>query len=252
MRIAVISDVHGNLVSLETVLRVLDSEEIDTIVCLGDIAATGPQPREAVERFRSRKIPVVMGNADAWLINPSLESEGDENAQRIIELNLWCRKQLTSTELEYISSFPPALEVSLGYDVKMLCCHGSPQSNMDRILATTEIPNLQTMLSGVTAEIVACGHTHIQMLRRYLNQVIINPGSVGMPYDVIRGLPGVNPEDARMRNPPWVEYAIVSSVNQGLEFNLRRTPVNREAVIQAAFESTMPDPDWWTRDWRPA
>ena len=250
MRIAVISDIHGNLVSLDTVLRVLDSEEIDSIVCLGDIAATGPQPRQAVERFRSRKIPVVMGNADAWLINPSPVTEGDANARQIVELNLWCRKQLTPTELEYISSFPPTREVTLGYDEKVFCCHGSPQSNMDRILATTEIPDLQRMLSGVTAEIVACGHTHIQMLRRYLNQVIINPGSVGMPYDVIPGLPGVNPEDARMRNPPWAEYAIVSSANQALEINVRRTPINREAVIQAAFDSAMPNPDWWTRDWR--
>jgi len=249
MRIAVISDIHGNLVSLETVLHVLDSEEIDDIVCLGDIAATGPQPRQVVERLRSRKIPVIMGNADAWLINPSNEAEGDENARRIVELNLWCRKQLTPPELEYISSLPPTQEAALG-NLKMLCCHGSPQSNMDRILATTEIPNLQSMLSGVTAEIVACGHTHIQMFRRYMNQVIINPGSVGMPYDVIPGLPGVNPEDARMRNPPWAEYAIVTSTNQGLEINIRRTPINREAVIQAAFDSAMPNPDWWTRDWR--
>jgi putative phosphoesterase len=249
MRIAIISDIHGNFVSLETVLRVLDSEQIEDILCLGDVAATGPQPRQVVERLISRKIPVIMGNADAWLITPSPVAEEDENARRIVELNLWCRQQLTPTELKYISSFPPTQEVTLGHDLKMLCCHGSPQSNMDRILATTEIPNLQNMLSGVTAEVVACGHTHIQMLRRYMNQVIINPGSVGMPYDVIPGLPGVNPEDGRMRNPPWAEYAIISTSNQGLEISIRRTPINLEAVIQAAFDSGMPNPKWWTRDW---
>jgi putative phosphoesterase len=250
MRIAVISDIHGNLVSLEAVLRVLDGEGVDDVVCLGDVAATGPQPREVVERLRSRGIPVIMGNADEWLINPSVVAGGDEDARRIVELNLWCRRQLTPTELEYIGGFPATREVVLGYGLKMLCCHGSPQSNMDRILSTTGISDLQRMLSGVEAEIVACGHTHIQMFRRYMNRVIVNPGSVGMPYDVTPGLPGLNPAGARMRNPPWAEYAIVSSAGQGLEINIRRTPINREAVIQAAFDSAMPNPDWWTRDWR--
>jgi len=250
MRLALISDIHGNLVSLEAVLRVLDREELDGIVCLGDVAATGPQPRQVIELMKARRIPVVLGNADAWLINPNPSTEGeDENARKIVELDLWCRNQLAPNQLEYLSSLPATHEVSLGPGLKMLCCHGSPHSATDRLLATTEISDLQRMLSGVTAEVVACGHTHMQMLRRYMNQVILNPGSVGMPYDVIPGTPGVNPADARIRNPPWAEYAIIHSTNRVLSIDIRRTPVDCEAVIQAAFQSTMPDPDWWTRDW---
>lgn len=71
MRIAVIADLHGNLVALEAVLAALADERTDGIVCLGDVAATGPQPRETVERLRAVGCPVVMGNADAWLLDPS-------------------------------------------------------------------------------------------------------------------------------------------------------------------------------------
>jgi putative phosphoesterase len=252
MRVAVISDIHGNLVSLEAVLRVLDSERIDSIVCLGDVAATGPQPHQVIERLRSMRCPVVMGNADAWLLNPSPDSlaEEDENAKHIVELNLWCSKQLAPTDLDYIRSFPSTHDIALDYNLEMLCCHGSPQSNTDRILATIEIPVLQAMLSNVTAEIVACGHTHIQMLRRYMNQILINPGSVGLPYDVIPNLPGMNAEDAQVRNPPWAEYAIISSTNHGLEVDFRRTPIDLDALIHAAVTSGMPDPQWWTKDWK--
>lgn len=249
MRVGVISDIHGNLVALDAVLRALDREQISEIVCLGDVAASGPQPREVIERLQARRIPIISGNADAWLVKPKPEPEVDENAQRIVELDLWCRNQLTPGDLEYLTSFPATKEIFLE-NLKMFCCHGSPRSNIERILATTEISSLQSMLSGVTADIVACGHTHIQMVRRYMNQVIINPGSVGLPYDVIANVNGEKLEGARMRNPPWAEFATIGASNGELEVSLRRTPINREAVIHAAFNSTMPDPEWWTRDWR--
>jgi putative phosphoesterase len=250
MRVAVISDIHGNLVSLERVLEVIESEGIDHMVCLGDIAATGPQPHQVIQRLRSTKCPVIMGNADAWLLNPTPPGEEDEDGKRIIELNSWCSRQLTQTDRDYLLSFPATYEMDLDHDLKMLCCHGSPQSNMDRILATTQIEDLHTMLGDVTGDIMACGHTHLQLLRRHMSQLIFNPGSVGMPYDVTRNSHALNSADARVRNPPWAEYGIVDSTKKGFEISFRRTPVDLKAVVHAALGSGMPNPEWWIRGWR--
>ncbi|NIW96181.1 MAG: hypothetical protein GWN20_25895, partial [Phycisphaerae bacterium] len=82
MRLAIISDIHGNLIALEAVLAVLAQEEIDQMVCLGDVAATGPQPHETIARLRELNCPVVMGNTDDWLLNPHPHPVRDENSHR--------------------------------------------------------------------------------------------------------------------------------------------------------------------------
>lgn len=113
MRIAIISDIHGNAVALDTVLAELESEQPDRIICLGDVAATGPQPREAVERLRELGCPTVMGNADASLLDPQVGGSADPDTQKIEEIDLWCAKQLSATDLDYLRGLRPTVEASL-------------------------------------------------------------------------------------------------------------------------------------------
>lgn len=80
MKIAIISDIHGNCVALDTVLNDINGMEVDRIVCLGDAVQGGPQPAEVVTRLRELDCPVVMGNADDWLI-----TEIDSGAENIPE-----------------------------------------------------------------------------------------------------------------------------------------------------------------------
>ena len=70
MRIAIISDIHGNLVALEAALNDLKTEHMDRIVCLGDVVSGGPQPGEVVAHLKTLNGPVVMGNMDTWCLNP--------------------------------------------------------------------------------------------------------------------------------------------------------------------------------------
>lgn len=71
MRLALISDIHGNKVALEAVLKTISTRHITQVVCLGDVASTGPQPCEVIKRLREVGCPIVMGNMDAWLLQPS-------------------------------------------------------------------------------------------------------------------------------------------------------------------------------------
>ena len=100
MRLAVISDIHGNLVALEAVLAAITARDIEIIICLGDVAATGPQPQQVIERLRAIGCPVVMGNTDAWLLEPKLEETTDPFAQRIQDIELWGAQQLSTADKE--------------------------------------------------------------------------------------------------------------------------------------------------------
>src|SRR5215216_2301905 len=97
--IALIADIHGNLAALEAVLDALRAEPADQIVCLGDVAATGPQPCGVLRRLRELGCPMVMGNADAELLDVSPPApETDEDARRIADISRWCAAQLDDAD----------------------------------------------------------------------------------------------------------------------------------------------------------
>jgi hypothetical protein len=120
----------------------------------------------------------------------------------------------------------------------MLCYHGSPSSNVDVILSTTDGEELDKIFEGRSADILAGGHSHIQMLRRHGRQAIINPGSVGNAF--LRPFqPGVVPTLL-----PWAEYAIVSVDSTGWGANLRRVRFDTQAILRLAQSMDIPSRDW--------
>jgi putative phosphoesterase len=243
MRVALISDIHGNLVALETVFTAIAKEGVDQILCLGDVAATGPQPRAVLARLRASGCPVVMGNADVWLLNPQFSETVDEVTRQIEEVDSWCALRLTASDLAYIRTFQPTIEFPLDGDVKLCCFHGSPQSNTDIIEVSTPEATLEQMFAGTRALVMAGGHTHVQMLRRFREGFILNPGSIGLPFERKR-----RTED--VYNPPWAEYALVRWENASLSIELKRVPVDIDAVKRMILESGMPLAALWARDWR--
>ncbi len=239
MRTAVISDIHGNLVALGAVLEVLGRERVDQIVCLGDIAATGPQPTQTTEMLMTIGCPVVLGNTDEWLLNPRAGADADASGRRVDEIDLWCAEQLGSAHLDFLRTLPIVTEVSLGGGATMLCFHGSPRDNTEVILATTPDEQLGRMLGGADATVMAGGHTHVQMLRRLGATTIINPGTVGRPFGRHR---------PRHRQS-HAEYAVITSGDGGLGIDLRRTPVDLRRVVEVTLASGMPHADWWLEMW---
>jgi hypothetical protein len=147
MKIALIADIHANLVSFEAVLADVERANVDQVICLGDVAATGPQPRETLGRLRTLGCPVIMGNADAWLLNPQPPDDTGAEARMTFEISRWCAEQLLDEDLEYIRTFHTTLEVSLGERGTLLCFHGSPRSYDEIIVATTSEVHLSSYQS---------------------------------------------------------------------------------------------------------
>jgi predicted phosphodiesterase len=241
MRIAIIADIHANLVALDAVLADIEALKPDQLVCLGDVAATGPQPRQVVERLRGLGCPMVMGNADAELLDPRVDAAADTDMRKFQEISRWCAAQLTPAELEYLRGFAPIVELPLGDQATLLCFHGSPQSYDDIIVATTPDDDLARMLGTPRATVLAGGHTHAQLLRRYQELVVLNPGSVGLPFEY---------NSAGGRNPPWAEYAVFGWAGGRLSVDLRRVPLDAGAVVQAILASGMPHAAWFATDWQ--
>jgi predicted phosphodiesterase len=243
MRIALLADIHGNLTALDAVLAELASALVDQVLCLGDVAIFGPQPRATLARLRGLGCPMVMGNTDAWALAPQPHPFRNADTPKFNAIELWGAAQLTDADRQCIRTFQPTVTVDLGVHGQLMGYHGSPRSYYDAIVAATPDAELAHWFGARPALLMAGGHTHAPFVRRFGDSLVMNPGSVGLPYE--------NRPDGRTRNPPWAEYAIVTT-DGGLSVELRRTPVDVGQIAQAARQSEMPFAEWWLDQWRVA
>lgn len=235
MRIAVISDIHGNCFALDAALANLRRQGVDQVVCLGDAIQGGPQPAETVQRLREVGCPVVMGNADAWLLAEERDTaEATSPQQR--EVRAWSLSQLSAGDLAFIGGFQPTVELALEGGRRLLCFHGSPTSYNDILLPDTSRQEWQRLLGPFAPAIMTGGHTHTQQMRRVGDGLFFNPGSIGVAYDIFLGLdPAVT--DA------WAEYAILSDASGHLGLDFHRVPYDVDRLIQIIQASGRPHGD---------
>lgn len=242
MRIALFSDTHGNLHATEAALAAIQADRPDQIVCLGDVALFGPQPRETLAAIAALGCPVVMGNTDAWALDPQPYPGDDEQTALYNAVEGWGAAQLTESDRAVIRSFQPVVRIALDDDAALLCYHGSPRSFDEEIEATTPDAALAEIFGDDPSLICAGGHTHTQMVRRHQHRLVINPGSVGLPFVLRR--------DGSAYNPPWAEYALIDYRSPAqIDVTLRRAAIDVQRVLHAAFTSGMPMADRWTADW---
>ena len=223
MRVALISDLHGQYVALRAVLDEVRDEGVEQVICLGDVATLGPRPIEVIERLRDDGIPCIMGNHDAFLLQPELLRTYTE-APPVVAAVHWCRQLLSDAHFAFIGSFQDTLRVELDGAVLQLY-HGTPESHLTDMLATHSSEEIDAFLGDVQGDAFAGGHTHIQMLRQHRGKLVINPGSVGMPF--VEYVGGQVPRVMR-----HAEYAVVEGDGRGLRVSLRRVAVDMDAVRQ--------------------
>jgi putative phosphoesterase len=233
MRIAVISDMHGNGYGFEVALNDLQTIGVDRIVCLGDAIQGGPQPAETVRRLRGLNCPVVMGNADYWMLTGEDSGAEGPPSDKLLAVREWSLSILSEADKTFISSFQPTVEIDLGEGQKLLCFHGSPASFDDVILPTTSEEDFQRYLGAYRPAIMTGGHTHMQQIRRLGDTFFFNPGSVGFAYS------HQQLEDD-FRADPWAEYAVLSVENGRTSLEFRRVPYDAKTMIQIYLDSGRP------------
>lgn len=242
MRIALLSDIHGNLPALHAVHAALLDAAPDEVVCLGDVAVFGPEPHETVRWLhRQHAWRFVLGNTDAWALNPQPHPWRNAETPLYNEVELWSASQLDAADREFLRSFSPVVRLSMGGSRTLCCYHGSPRSYDDAITAATAPDTLDSWLASEQAGCFAGGHTHTPLLRRHRDALILNPGSVGLPY--------VEQPGGGWRNPSWAEFALLDCTEKGLAISFMRADYEVSPLLEKAQKSGMPHADWWSRNW---
>jgi len=239
MRIALISDIHGNLPALEAVLEDIRTQGVDQIISLGDTATIGPHPKETLDHLQALNCVCIMGNHDAAMLEPARAAEL-QISESILPTFEWGLELLSETNFNFLRSFRSTHEVKLDGAFTLQCFHGSPRSNIELILSTTPDETLTGILSGQSAGILVGGHTHIQMFRQYRKQVIINPGSVGNAF-----VESFSPGGEIPKLLPWAEYAFLRAEKGGWSADLRRVRFDVHALQHAVTELGNPNREWW-------
>lgn len=234
MKIALISDIHGNLPALEAVLTDLAKDQVDRIICLGDSLPAGPQPEQVLDRLTDLGVELIMGNTDQRLLHPIPLDGLDEHMRTLVEIEAWARQVMSPGKLAWLGNAKQTLDVELSEEQRLLCCHGSPRSLNERLVAELGDRELQDALTGYTFDILAAGHTHIRMLRSLGTGLLINPGTVGAPTG--RG--------------PIADYALLESTGSRTNIDFRSIRYDIQTAIAAALGNGMPHAAWWIERWR--
>ncbi|MGD9581331.1 MAG: metallophosphoesterase [Vampirovibrionia bacterium] len=185
MKIAVISDIHGNLLALQAVLEDIKQNGIEKIYILGDLAFCGSEPNETIEFIRENLSEQVsiQGNTDLMI----LKATGDEDDSYMPKSNtmasalIYAQEVLTDDNKDYLASLPESHSEAFG-PLKVLFVHGSPRRNDEGITPDIKYSKLDEMLADVEENMVFCGHTHIPIIHQSKGKTVVNTGSVGRPF----------------------------------------------------------------------
>jgi predicted phosphodiesterase len=237
VRLALISDQHGNDAAFGVALEDVERLGVDEVVCLGDVVQGGTEPAQTLDRLARVDCETVLGNSDAFLLEVPADSP-EPITERQLQVREWTLSQLDASHVEQIRSFAPVVRRELD-GVSLLLFHGSPRSYDDVLLPGLGGEALGPFLDH-DAALLAGGHTHLQWTRRIGDALYVNPGSVGISYD-------------RHADPlvlrPLAEWALISVSDGSVAVEFRQVPYAVEDVREAARRSGRPYADQWASQW---
>jgi putative phosphoesterase len=189
-RIAVISDVHGNLLALEAVRKALKKEKPDVVLVAGDLVMNGPEPGATIDALRAMEAEgaiVVQGNTDVAVADadyaaafPWLLEYGIPDAMR--SAAEWAHDALDDEHLAWLRRLPAERRVRIGDDL-VLVTHASPGSQTQGFDQGLDPSTTTERMSRTDARVICCGHTHMPEVREFGWKVIVNAGSAGYVFD---------------------------------------------------------------------
>ena len=187
-KLALISDIHGNLLALDAAIAAIESHRPDGVAILGDLAFNGPRPAETIARvmeLESAGAMVIAGNTDIAVADgdfsaafPWLDDvpEGHRAAAE------WARDQLSDEQLAYLRRLPAERRISTE-ETLILTCHGSPGSQTSGLPVDLDAAVTVERVTRTDARVICCGHTHVADVRELGRKLIVNPGSCGYAFD---------------------------------------------------------------------
>lgn len=183
MPIAALYDIHANLPALEAVLDDVRRAGVDQVVVGGDVLP-GPMPRETITRLLELKLPVkfIQGNGDREVLARLRGIETGGVPEKYRAGMDWNAQQLGPEHEQVLAGWPSTLQLPVRELGEVLFCHATPRNDTEIFTAATPEAPLKHAFAGVNAQVVVCGHTHMQFDRMVAGIRVLNAGSVGMPF----------------------------------------------------------------------
>jgi putative phosphoesterase len=227
MRIAVLSDIHGNLASLQAVWVDLELQAPDAVYCLGDLVGYGAHPNQVVEFIRQRELPTLMGNYDEG-VGFDLDDCGcvykDPELKRLGDLSMaWTRARTTQENKLYLQSLPLQIRLE-DRRPRVLLVHGSPRRMNEYLYEDRPRATFERIAKLAGCDVLLFGHTHLPYEKRVAGTLFANVGSVGRSKD----------------GDPRACYALVE-LGRRPRVVLRRVEYEVEAEAAAIEQSDLPD-----------
>ena len=220
MRVAVVSDIHGNLVGLDACLADLQAQGgADVIIAAGDLCLDGPKPKKVLQRLEEVGAQCVRGNTDRYLSEELTEAvDGVDDAQ----MN-WTRNDLGERWLSFLRDLPFAVRIGED-DNQLLIVHANPKSDDEHVWPDADDATLERFVGEESATAIAFGHLHLPYARLWRGKLLVNVASAGLPKD----------------GDPRACYAILTERNGGWQVKHRRVVFDVKKVATQLADCGIP------------
>lgn len=231
MKVAIISDIHGNLEALSTTLMDIDNRgDINSVFCTGDIVGYYPHPLKCIDLVKKRCNHVIKGNHDEVVTDKNFKKSISWFNAIAADALTWTREKLlqssASTHFHYIESLPTSKEILIE-NRKVLLAHGTPDDKWEYFLFPfwigEPLPEQRVRLNKWLKkwELVVIGHTHQPFIYKFRKNIMLNPGSVGQPRD----------------GNPKASYAIVEITKTKISAEIIRLDYDIKKTCKALLEA---------------
>ncbi|MBI9045985.1 MAG: YfcE family phosphodiesterase [Anaerolineaceae bacterium] len=225
MRIAIISDIHGNLPAFMAVMEAIKQLNIDTIWNLGDSVGYGPYPEEVLSYLQEKPILSILGNYDKKVLKFDQKKKKwkKTKSEKKFSAFKWASKNISNSNKEFLASLPEQLQFELS-GKKIRLVHGTPNSSQEPLYPHTKEERFIKLSEQTPADMILCGHSH-QGFYKQINQTwFLNPGSVGRPDD----------GDYR------ASYMTIDLSQSDLSVQIHRSPYDLEKLVNHFYQKNLP------------
>ncbi|QBQ40958.1 metallophosphoesterase [Sphingobacterium psychroaquaticum] len=232
IQLAIISDIHGNLLALEAVLKDISDRSIDQIYCLGDLVDFAPWGNEVIDRIRAHRIPCLLGNHDERIaydlpIIPLAHHDAIETANREIAIN-WSKQSIRADNKQWLAALPYNITLTYksGSSIKnILLVHATLESNDAYMYRDDSKNELIAVLKERSVDTLVMGHTHQSYIQEQSDILFVNSGSVGRSR-----------EDDRKAT-----YTILQITETGIDAEIVKLNYAIDEVASAIYKSDIPN-----------
>jgi putative phosphoesterase len=222
MRIAVLSDIHGNLLALDACLADLESQGgADAVVAAGDLCLDGPKPKKVLQRLDEIGASCIRGNTDRYLAE---DCAGRTFSQAELAQIAWTRRDVGERWLLWLKELPFALRIGEDEN-QLLIVHANPRNDDEYISPDADDAGLEHLIGNEDAAAIAFGHLHIPYVRSWRQKLLVNVSSAGLPKD----------------GDPRAGYAIFTERESGWQVKHRRVPFDVKKVATQLAACGIPE-----------